>query len=72
MDVRGILNAAIGGVNTDNVSRITVCSSVQLRFCFFFFFLKDDRLLKPISGFAGYDSEMRDLAAIISRVRYLF
>ena len=30
-----------------------------------------DRLLKPIAGFAGYNSEMRELAAVISRVRTL-
>ena len=27
-----------------------------------------DRLMKPIAGFAGYNSEMRELAAVISRV----
>ena len=27
-----------------------------------------DRLLKPLAGFAGYSSEMRELAGVISRV----
>ena len=27
-----------------------------------------ERLLKPVAGFAGYSSEMRELAAVISRV----
>jgi len=26
------------------------------------------RLLKPIAGFAGYNTEMRELASVISRV----
>ena len=29
---------------------------------------KQVRLLKPIAGFAGYNSEMRELASVISRV----
>ena len=29
-----------------------------------------DRLLKPLAGFTGYSNEMRELAAVISRVRY--
>ena len=29
-----------------------------------------ERLLKPIAGFTGYSSEMRELAAVISRVSY--
>lgn len=30
--------------------------------------LLQERLLKPLSGFSGMSGEMRDLAAIISRV----
>ena len=31
----------------------------------------DDRLMKPVGGLSGYSSEMRELAAVISRDIYL-
>lgn len=34
--------------------------------------LLQERLLKPLSGFSGMSGEMRDLAAIISRVLHIY
>ena len=34
------------------------------------YFSLQNRLLKPVGGFAGYSSELRELAAVISRVSY--
>ena len=29
----------------------------------------EDRLLRPLAGYAGFNSEMRELAAVIAKVR---
>ena len=43
-------------------------SYVQLNIGVLLCLIMQERLLKPVAGFAGYSSEMRELAAVISRV----
>lgn len=45
---------------------VRVCTCVDRILCTML--SQDERLPKPLAGFAGYSSEMRELAAVISRV----
>ena len=55
IDVRGVIQSAIKDASSD-----------------IYHHTEDphhgDRLLRPIAGFAGYNSEMRDLAAVVAKV----
>ena len=79
IDIRSMITDATRlNVEEGNDSSVSLPYILYLSFIYqylyifiFLLFYFQDKLLKPLGGYVGYSNEWRELAQIISRVRYV-